>query len=209
MNKKFLIPALALSIVGGGIVGATLKHDAFAASKVTESSNKEIPDTEEQDQLQAQAKITKEQAINIALQHVKGQEHGTELENEDGIVVYAVEVKDNQGKLYDVKVDAQSGYVVKIDKNDQDRNEGEQSDKETNDEQKGEKADDSVKVTKEEAAKIALNQVDGNITENDVEKEGNKDVYSVTIQNKQGQKQEVKIDAETGKVIKVEADNQN
>jgi uncharacterized membrane protein YkoI len=209
MNKKFLIPALALSIVGGGMIGATLKHDVFAASKMTESSNKETPDAEEQDQLQAQAKITKEQAINIALQHVKGQEHGTELENEDGAVVYAVEVKNNQGKLYDVKVDAQSGSVVKIDKNDQDRNEGEYSDKETNDEQEGEKADDSVKVTKEEASKIALNQVNGDITEIDVEKEGNEVVYSVTIQNKQGQKQEVKIDAESGKVIKVEADDQN
>jgi len=205
MNKKFLIPALALSIVGGGIVGATFKQDAFAASKT--QATKEVSDEQEQDQLQAKAKITEKQAIDIALQHVKGQENGTELENEDGVVVYAVEVKDEQGKLSDVKVDAQTGAVVKIDQNDQDKAEGEVSDKETNDDGAGNEAD-SVKITKEEAANIALHEVSGKVTEVDVEKDSDEAVYSVTIQTNQG-KQEVKIDAETGKVVKVEADDQN
>ncbi|MBB5323332.1 putative membrane protein YkoI [Anoxybacillus tepidamans] len=207
MNKKFLIPALALSIVGGGMIGAALKHDAFAASQTAPASNKEVSEQQEKDQLQATAKITEKQAIAIALQHVKGQENGTELENEDGVVVYAVEVKGEQGKLYDVKVDAQTGAVVNIDQNDQDKNEGEYSDKETNDDQNGGEAD-SVKITKEEATNIALHEVSGEIKEVDVEKENNEAVYSVTIQTKQG-KQEVKIDAETGKVLKVEADDQN
>jgi len=206
MNKKFLIPALALSIVGGGVVGATFKHDAFAASQ-TQTANKEVPEEQEQGQLQAKAKITEKQAIDIALQHVKGQENGTELENEDGVVVYAVEVKDEQGKLSDVKVDAQTGAVVKIDQNDQDKAEGKESDKETNDDGAGNEAD-SVKITKEEATNIALHEVSGKVTEADVEKDSDEAVYSVTIQTNQG-KQEVKIDAETGKVVKVEADDQN
>ena len=207
MNKKFLIPALALSIVGGGMIGAALKHDAFAASQTAPSSNKEVSEGQEKDQLQAKAKITEKQAIDIALQHVKGQENGTELENEDGVVVYAVEVKGEQGKLYDVKVDAQTGAVVNIDQNDQDKKEGEYSDKETNDDQNGNEAD-SVKITKEEATNIALREVSGEVKEADVEKENDEAVYSVTLQTKQG-KQEVKIDAETGKVLKVEADDQN
>jgi len=205
MNKKFLIPALALSIVGGGIVGATFKHDAFAASKT--QATKEVSDEQEQDQLQAKAKITEKEAIDIALQHVKGQENGTELENEDGVVVYAVEVKDEQGKLADVKVDAQTGAVVKIDKNDQDKAEGEGSDKETNDDAKGSEAD-SVNITKEEATTIALHQVSGKVTEATIEKDNDETVYSITVQTDNG-KQEVKIDAETGKVVKVEADDEN
>ncbi|AST07049.1 hypothetical protein AF2641_09290 [Anoxybacillus flavithermus] len=206
MNKKFLIPALALSIVGGGVVGATLKHDAFAASQ-KQTANKEVREEQEQGQLQAKAKITEKQAIDIALQHVKGQENGTELENEDGVVVYAVEVKDEQGKLSDVKVDAQTGAVVKIDRNDQDKAEGEESDKETNDDGAGNEAD-SVKITKEEATNIALHEVRGKVTEANVEKDSDEAVYSVTIQTNKG-KQEVKIDAETGKVVKVEADDEN
>ncbi|MCL6586170.1 MAG: PepSY domain-containing protein [Anoxybacillus sp.] len=205
MNKKFLIPALALSIVGGGIVGATFKHDAFAASKT--QTTKEVSDEQEQDQLQAKAKITEKEAMDIALQHVKGQENGTELENEDGVVVYAVEVKDEQGKLSDVKVDAQTGAVVKIDKNDQDKAEGEVSDNETNDDAKGSEAD-SVNITKEEATTIALHQVSGKVTEATIEKDNDETVYSITVQTDNG-KQEVKIDAETGKVVKVEADDEN
>ncbi|GGJ60888.1 putative membrane protein YkoI [Anoxybacillus voinovskiensis] len=205
MNKKFLIPALALSIVGGGIVGATFKHDAFAASKT--QATKEVSDEQEQDQLQAKAKITEKEAMDIALQHVKGQENGTELENEDGVVVYAVEVKDEQGKLSDVKVDAQTGVVVKIDKNDQDKAEGEVSDNETNDDAKGSEAD-SVNITKEEATTIALHQVSGKVTEATIEKDNDETVYSITVQTDNG-KQEVKIDAETGKVVKVEADDEN
>ncbi|MGG3894373.1 PepSY domain-containing protein [Geobacillus stearothermophilus] len=205
MNKKFLIPALALSIVGGGIVGATFKHDAFAASKT--QATKEVSDEQEQDQLQAKAKITEKEAIDIALQHVKGKENGTELENEDGAVVYAVEVKDDQGKLADVKVDAQTGAVVKIDKNDQDKAEGEVSDNETSDDVEGSEAN-SVNITKEEATTIALHQVSGKVTEATIEKDHDETVYSITVQTNNG-KQEVKIDAETGKVVKVEADDEN
>ncbi|WP_248892828.1 PepSY domain-containing protein [Bacillus methanolicus] len=65
--------------------------------------------------LAKKAKITKEDSIKIALEKVPGTAGDVELENEDGTVVYAVEVKAKDGSKQDVKIDAQSGKVIKID----------------------------------------------------------------------------------------------
>ena len=161
MNKKFLIPALAVSIIGGGIAGSLLNHKTFAASNtnasVEKSQEKEVSDASEQASLKTQAKIKEADAIKIALAKVPGQNNGTELENEDGKVVYAVEVKDTNNSISDVKVDAVTGTIVKIDKDDQDKHEsenGQKDDKEMKDDQKQdndkEVADDGTKQSQKE-----------------------------------------------------------
>lgn len=63
--------------------------------------------------LQAQATITLEQAKQAALaQFPGGSVLDAELEDENGAVVYGVEVRDAKGAEHDVKVDAKTGAVV-------------------------------------------------------------------------------------------------
>ena len=59
----------------------------------------------------ANAKIPIGQAIATAEQHAGGRANRAELENENGRLVYGVEVADNS-KTTDVKVDATDGRVV-------------------------------------------------------------------------------------------------
>ncbi|SDN80980.1 PepSY domain-containing protein [Bacillus sp. OK048] len=119
MKKKFIIPALAAAILGGGVAGSLLNTSAFAANNDSNSNKVEVTDKQEQNQLAKEASITKEEAISAALKEVAGKAEKTELEDEDGTVVYGVEVTDDQGKKHDVKVDAKTGKVLKVDVDDE------------------------------------------------------------------------------------------
>ena len=69
-------------------------------------------DSAEAAQLAGQARITAEQAKSAALQAVPGQAVKAELDNENGNLVYSVEVKDASGATVDVKVDAGNGQIL-------------------------------------------------------------------------------------------------
>lgn len=62
--------------------------------------------------LEALATISSDQATQAALAAVPGTVDEVELENENGSVVYDVEVKTADGKLVDVTVDAGDGTVL-------------------------------------------------------------------------------------------------
>lgn len=76
------------------------------------------------------AKISLDSAINAALQAVPGKVLKAELENENGYLVYGVEIAKADRQIADVKVDAGSGKVLKIetDRKDNEGHEGEDSD---------------------------------------------------------------------------------
>lgn len=59
------------------------------------------------------------------------------------------------------------------------------------------------------AIEIALKEVPGTVQESELEKEDGKQVYEIEILTADGQEMEVEIDAETGAVLKVEADGDN
>ena len=65
-----------------------------------------------------------------------------------------------------------------------------------------------AKITEEAATKTALEKVPGTVKAVEVEDENGTIVYGFEIVAKDGSQQEVKIDAQTGKVAKVEADNE-
>lgn len=110
--KKFVIPAIAATIISGGALNAVI---VSASAKDRPVEHEEKNDKNEQKDLAKKAKITEEDSIKIALEKVPGTAEDVELENEDGTVVYAVEVKAKDGSKQDVKIDAQSGKVIKID----------------------------------------------------------------------------------------------
>lgn len=68
-------------------------------------------ESSESEGLKTLAKITPEQAQNAALAQVPGTVKKVELENEDGNVIYGVEIKTANGES-DVKVDAGDGRVL-------------------------------------------------------------------------------------------------
>jgi uncharacterized membrane protein YkoI len=87
-----------------------------------ESKTPEAVDPNEQAKLQQAAKITQQQATDAALKQVNGTVKKVELEDENGVVVYGVEITDATGKTFDVKVDAASGVVTKSDNGDNENN---------------------------------------------------------------------------------------
>lgn len=206
MKKKFIVPALAAAIVGGGVVGSLLNPSVFAAN--TDSNKVEVTDQQEQKQLAKEATITKEEAISVALKEVAGKVGDTELEDEDGTVVYGVEVTDDQGNQQDVKVDAKTGKVLKVEANDENEEEGDK-DEEVSDKLEQQKLEKEAKISAKESITIALKEINGQVTETELEDEDGTVVYGVEITDNQGKKHDVKIDAKTGKVLKVEDDDEN
>ncbi|CAM3823861.1 MULTISPECIES: PepSY domain-containing protein [Mesobacillus] len=213
MKKKLIVPALAAAIVGGGVAGSLLNSSAFASSN--DSKKAEVTDQQEQQQLAKEATITKEEAISAALKEVAGKAAGTELEDEDGTVVYGVEVTDDQGKQQDVKVDAKTGKVLKVEADDDEENEkGEKEEKEdkdgeVSDQQEQQQLEKKAKITAEESTTIALKEVKGQVTDTELEDEDGTVVYGVEITDDQGKTHDVKVDAKTGKVLKVDVDDEN
>lgn len=206
MKKKFIVPALAAAIVGGGVVGSLLNPSVFAAN--TDSNKVEVTDQQEQKQLAKEATITKEEAISVALKEVAGKVGDTELEDEDGTVVYGVEVTDDQGNQQDVKVDAKTGKVLKVEADDENEEEGDK-DEEVSDKLEQQKLEKEAKISAKESITIALKEINGQVTETELEDEDGTVVYGVEITDNQGKKHDVKIDAKTGKVLKVEDDDEN
>jgi|ERR1700682_1907234 len=73
----------------------------------------------ESERLKSLARISLEQASAAALAQVPGTVKKIELENEDGNVVYSVEVETANGES-DVKVDAGDGRVLQVEKDGED-----------------------------------------------------------------------------------------
>ena len=89
---------------------------------------KEVNDNQDQVTLAKQAKITEAESKTIALKQVPGTVTDVELEDEDGTVVYGVEVQAKDGSKQDVKVNAQTGKIVKVDNGDENGKGQEQND---------------------------------------------------------------------------------
>ncbi|MEJ8544329.1 PepSY domain-containing protein [Brevibacillus borstelensis] len=66
----------------------------------------------------AQQLISVDQAKTIALQQVKGRVVHVELETEDGVLVYEVIVINEQNQPYEVEIDAVTGKVRKVERED-------------------------------------------------------------------------------------------
>ena len=73
------------------------------------------------------AKITEEQAKAAALAAKPGKVTEVELEKEDGVVVYGIDITAEDGKMFDVTVDANTGKVLKVEA--EDANEKDDEDK--------------------------------------------------------------------------------
>lgn len=95
----------------------TLGKQELAAEKQEAAEANEADQQSEADEAKAlasQATISAEQAQTAALAQFPGATvHQVKLDDENGTVVYSVELTDASGQGHDVKVDATNGTVVK------------------------------------------------------------------------------------------------
>jgi uncharacterized membrane protein YkoI len=102
----------------GAAEGAEVQDPSYTASiQAPESESATEDEAAEAAALQALAKISPDQAKQAALAAVPGTVDKVELENENGNVVYGVEITAN-GTRVDVKVDAGNGSVLAQDTDD-------------------------------------------------------------------------------------------
>lgn len=92
-------------------------NESSEDNEANESDAEDQAEAAESSRLQSLATFTPEQAKSAALAQVPGTVKKVELENEDGNVVYGVEIKTADGER-DVKVDAGNGKVLHVEKDD-------------------------------------------------------------------------------------------
>jgi uncharacterized membrane protein YkoI len=81
-----------------------------------------LPNEANQEAAQASlAKITIQQALTAALSRQSGTVLRAELQDEDGFLVYNVEIASGDNQVHEVKVDAGNGSVLRVDVDSADR----------------------------------------------------------------------------------------
>jgi uncharacterized membrane protein YkoI len=121
MKQKFLLAIfMSVLLTGAGLVFAkpTLlagqKHKPKAEKEEVGEQDEEEESAEQQAKLASQAKITKEQAQEIALKRAAGTVESGELEREHGKLVYSFDIRNSKGTIDEVQVSAITGKIVRV-----------------------------------------------------------------------------------------------
>ena len=183
MNKKFAVISLTGALLMGGAVAAGA---ADTNGKGSNGSKKEA----------AQDMITVEEAKKIALSEAEGRVESIELERVNGKQYYEIDIE-NGKEDFDIKVHALDGEVISINKERNDDDDDDQSEKEVNRENV---------ISEQKAIEIAEKEVNGTMKEIEIDEDDGQILYEVELQTNKGEA-DVDIDAETGKVLKVELDD--
>lgn len=153
-------------------------------------------------------------AKEAALSIQEGKVEEIELDNEKGMPVYEVEIKTDGKDDVEVKVDAVTGSIVKVDYDDdvKQKKAANQSSK-TNQSttstvkavEKQTKKSNDGRITKEQAIAIALKIVDGKVEEVELDKDDGVLKYEIEIVNSELEA-DIEIAAYGGKVLSKELD---
>src|SRR5436305_13571607 len=85
-----------------------------AGASLTAAAPKTLQESQEQQRLARAAKITKEQAQEIAIKRAPGNVESAELEREHGKLVYSFDIRNSKGTITEVQVSAITGKVVSV-----------------------------------------------------------------------------------------------
>lgn len=185
-----------------------------------QEKNNDKPDAK----LAKQAKITMEQAREAALKRAPGTIESGELEKEKGKLVYSFDIRTADGMITEVWVDAKSGAIINVEKEDAQKEAAEkQKEKSSRSSQKDDDDEESdasqkanqekyakqARITMDEAKAIALKEKNGTITDQELEKKKGKILYSFDVRTADGKVFDIEIDAKTGKVLKVVEDKED
>lgn len=181
LTKSMIV---ALTVAG---IGATAIAAPVANTKAVASSSEALS--------AIQSKISLTQAINIAKQNAKGDLVSAEFDydDDDATSKYEVEFVSN-GTSYEVKIDANTGKVLKTKQKKLDKKElAEYS------------AMKQTKVTLTSAMQKAAQSLNGKVISAEFELEKGQPVYDIEVV-KGNQIYDVSIDANTGKVLSSQVD---
>src|SRR5690606_29773942 len=128
-----------------------------------------------------------------ALSEAEGKVESIELEREKGKQVYEIDV-DNGKEDFDIKINALDGEVISVKK---EQDDDDQSEKEINAENI---------ISEQKAVEIAEQEVNGTMKEIELDEDDGQILYEVELKTNKGEA-DVDIDAESGKVLKVELDD--
>ena len=185
-NLSMLTKSMIVALTVAGI-GATAIAAPVANTKAVASSSEALS--------AMQSKISLTQAINIAKQSAKGDLVSAEFDYDDDYATskYEVEFVGN-GTSYEVKIDANTGKVLKTEQEKLDRKDmAEYS------------AMKQAKVTLTSAMQTAAQSVNGKVISSKFELEKGQSVYDIEVV-KGNQIYDVSIDANTGKVLSSQVD---
>jgi uncharacterized membrane protein YkoI len=172
--------------------------------------------------LTGQAKISMDEARKTALERVPGTVESGELEKEHGKLVYSFDIRTAEG-ITEVWVDAKSGEVINMEKEtaaqeaaEKHKDKAKQKTEDDDDEESeaSQKANQAkyakeAKITMDAAKAIALREKPGTITDQELEKEHGKLLYSFDVRDASGKVFDIEVDAKTGKVLKVVEDRED
>src|SRR2546426_10674661 len=103
MKKNFALVVFVSALLTGG---SLLMVQPAAAQKESEQAREA--------KLARLAKITKEQAQEIALKRAPGNVESAELEREHGKLVYSFDIRNAKGTIDEVQVSAITGRIVRV-----------------------------------------------------------------------------------------------
>lgn len=183
--KKMIITSVAVAglIVGGAtFVGAS--DDASEAEVKTDSQVIEMENNRETKEM-----LSVEKVKEIALSKYDGHIEHIELDHDDGLTYYEVEIKDGDAE-YELAVEAFTGeiFTVEIDDNELMRN-----------------TLDEV-ISYEAAEKIAVEHFGGNVIDIELDEDDGYYEYEMELMTEHGEV-ELTIDAVTGEIIESELDD--
>lgn len=195
---------VVMTMVGALIVGS-LSVTAFAHSnqyysapqKNTSTVYLQIDDDVKHNWAKL-VRITPEKALKKVRDTQSGIITEWKLDEEDGFLVYKAEIK-NKHQEIDVYVDAMTGDVWQTVDHDDDDDHDDDNDDHWNKQQ--------VKISVEQAKKIALAKVTGNIKSIKLDEDDNYYVYEVEVKTAKGQEVDLEISATTGAVLDVDWDD--
>lgn len=104
MKQYLMVLVMLASILGAGTLVTTS----------AQSDEQENQERQSQERLASQAKISMEQAREVALKRAPGEVESSELEREHGKLVYSFDIRNSAGTITEVQVSAINGRVVRV-----------------------------------------------------------------------------------------------
>ena len=118
-----------MMVIGGVVLTALIVVSGVLAQQAKDNGSIEVRGHTETALAQME-KVSLDSAVKTALKAVPGKVLKAELENENGYLVYGIEIARADNQMVDVKIDAGNGKVLKLepDKKDNEDREGEDFD---------------------------------------------------------------------------------
>ena len=179
IEKKIIIPSLiALAIAAGSAaVYASQKHDQHKANELASIQD---------------AKLSLDDAINVALQEMPGKVFEAELEADHSVAVWEIELLNSNNEVYEYEINANTGAILETEKEDKSKKAG---------------LFQAETLSLDKASKVALADMPGKVIEAELEKDDDETVWEIELVNANNEIYEYEINANTGAILESERDD--